>query len=68
MPLQLNKLVFYMPTPASVDFMVFLARLNRLEAALGWVLRMEVRFGGQHDQRESDQGCSKATPQALTPS
>lgn len=46
MPLQLNKLAFNMPTPANVDFMVFLARLNRLEAAMGWVLKMDVRFQG----------------------
>ncbi|CAO2647149.1 Nn.00g080710.m01.CDS01 [Neocucurbitaria sp. VM-36] len=49
LPLQLNKLVFNMPTPANVDFMVFLARLNRLEAALGWVLRMDVRFAKGDD-------------------
>lgn len=44
LPLQFNKLVFQMPTPADVDFMVFLARLHRLEEAMGWVLKMVVRF------------------------
>ena len=46
LPLQLNRLVFDTPTlaNANVDFMVFLERLNRLEAALGWVFRIDVRF------------------------
>ncbi|KAH8731986.1 hypothetical protein GQ44DRAFT_271014 [Phaeosphaeriaceae sp. PMI808] len=43
LPLQLNRLLFQVPSP-SVWFMVFLAKLNRLEEEMGWVLKMEVSF------------------------
>ncbi len=45
LPLKLNRLVFDVHTFSNVDFMVFLARLNRLEAELGWVWRTDIRFG-----------------------
>ncbi|KAF1847734.1 uncharacterized protein K460DRAFT_333042 [Cucurbitaria berberidis CBS 394.84] len=53
LPLQLNKLVFDIPTRTNADFMVFLARLNRLEAALGWVLKIDVRFSRKDELAET---------------
>ena len=41
--MQLNRLVFEVPTP-SVGLMVFLAKLNRLEEEMGWVLKVDVKF------------------------
>ena len=44
LPLKLNKLVFDMPRLFSVEHLILLERLNRLEEQLHWVLRMEVLF------------------------
>ena len=44
LPLQLNRLVFEVPSSPSVSFMVLLAKLKRLEEDMGWVLKMDVRF------------------------
>jgi hypothetical protein len=43
LPLQLNRLVFEMQVP-SVWFMVLLAKLNRLEEDMGWIIKMDVKF------------------------
>jgi hypothetical protein len=51
LPLQLNRLVFELPSRC-VWFMPLLDKLNKLEEDMGWIVKMEVSFSDEFRKEE----------------